>query len=152
MEIYELKFKKRQSNITLGIIWVICGLFWTSLLIASFTIFKAQLSTGTVFFSILIVLNIILDFLLGKHYITFSLQTYIKIYDKELEIHKGLLSKKQFIKFEDIEEVRLIGEKVVIILMNYCSNKEIVIWSELMYLKDLDILLDNFSKNNILVK
>ncbi|KZL90412.1 hypothetical protein [Clostridium magnum] len=152
MGIYELKFKKRQLNVILGIVGIVCGLFWTSLLIASFTIFKAQISTGTVFFTVLIVLNIILDFLLGKHYITFSLQTYVKIYDKELEIHKGLLSRKQFIKYEDIEEVRLIGEKVVIIMMDYCSNKEIVIWSGLMYLKDLDILLDNLSKNNILVK
>ncbi len=29
MEIYELKFKKKQSYIICGIVWIIVGLFWT---------------------------------------------------------------------------------------------------------------------------
>lgn len=45
-------------------------------------------------------LTIILGFLLGNYYITLSSRTYIKIYDKKLEIHKGLLRKNQFIKFK----------------------------------------------------
>ena len=152
MQIYKLKFKKKQLNIVFGVIWDLLSLFWTILLIVYFAIFKPELSVGTVFMTICMILYIILGFLLGNYRITLSSRAYIKIYDKELEIYKGLARRNQFIKFEDIEKVHLSGEKIVIILMDYCSNKEVEIMLDLMYLKDLDILLNNFSKNNILVK
>ena len=152
MEVYELKFKKKQLQITCGISYDILGLFWLILTIIYFLMIKSKLSVYTVLTTTLTLLTTILCFYLGNYYITLSSRTYVKICDKELEIYKGLVRKNQIIKFKDIEKVCFIGEKIVIILMNYCSNKEIEIMLNAMNLKDLDILLDNFSKNNILVK
>lgn len=152
IKIYELKFKKKQLNVVYGVIWIVLGLVWIIYLLIGIFVFKAVLSLGTVYMTIMMTLNSVLSFLLGKYYITLSSRTYIKIYDEKLEIHKGLLRKNLLIKFEDIEEVRWIGERIVIILMSYCSNKEVEIRLESIYLKDLDILLNNFSKNNKLVK
>ncbi|MBX4261520.1 hypothetical protein [Clostridium estertheticum] len=152
MEIYELKFKKKQSVTILGVGWGFISLFWVIFFVVFIVGFKPSLKIGTVRITTLIMLNIILGFVLGNYYITLSSRAYIKISHKELKIHKGLTRRNQVIKFEDIEEVLLIGEKIVIILMDYCSNKEVVIRSDLMYLKDLDILLNNFSKYNKLIK
>ena len=152
MEIYELKFKKKQSVTLLGVFWAFFSLIWAIFLVIFIAGFKPPLKIAVVYMIIVMMLNIILGFVLGKYYISLSSRTYIKISHKELKIHKGLAHKNQIIKFEDIEEVRLIGEKIVIILMNYCSNKEVEIRSDLIYLKDLDILLNNFSKNNKLIK
>lgn len=152
IQIYELKFKKRQLDIVYGVIWVLIGLLWTILIVVCFTVFKAELLVGTVLFTILMALNAVLGFILGNHYITLSSQTYIKVYDKELEINKGLARRNQFIKFEDIEEARLIGNKMYIILKDYISIKEVEIALEVIYMKDLDRLIIDLSENDVPVK
>lgn len=102
--------------------------------------------------AIILIANVTLSFVLGRYYLTLSSRTYIRINENGLEIHKWLARKNQFIKLKDIEKVCLIGEKIVIILTEYGLNKEFEIMLNLMYLKDVDILLNNFSKNNILAE
>lgn len=61
---------------------------------------------------------VILGLLIGKYYICLPSRTYIKITDKELVVHKGLAWGNRVIKFVDIEEVRLLGNKVFFMLPN----------------------------------
>lgn len=150
MQIHELKFKKNQLYIISGVIFIVVGLIITIVLIAFITS-KPALLVGTAIMIILLLTNIILDFTIGKYYLTLSSRTYIKISDRELEIDKGLARRNHVINFQDIDKACFIGEKLVLSLTDNYPNKEIEIRLNLMYLKDLDVLFDTFSKNNILV-
>jgi hypothetical protein len=150
----EIKYKKKESSIICGVVWGIMSLIWTILLIFIIYIrgFTPPLKIGYIYMVFIFLLNGILAFILAKYYITLSLQAYIKIYDDGLEIHKGLLRRSQLIDFKDIDEARLIGNKMYIILKDYVSLKEVEISLDLIYLKDLDRLLVDLFKNDIPIK
>lgn len=60
--------------------------------------------------------------------------------------------RKKFIEFKDIEEARLVGNKMYIILKDYVSPKETEIYLDTIYMKDLDRLFIDLEKNNISIK
>lgn len=100
MEIRQLKFKKKPFYIVCGVLWFIIGLSWAILFGVYFEVFKTELFIETA-----IIVFVILFFILGNYYVTLSSRAYIKIYDKKLEISRGLARRNHIIKFEDIEKV-----------------------------------------------
>lgn len=144
MDNYEIKFKKTVLHNYLGAFWILISLIWTVLLAFSIFAIKPSLTSSSNLLILIVSFNIVLGFINGIYNLTLHSRNYVKITNEQLEIHKAPLRKNQIINLKDIEEARLIGNKIILLLKN--NDKEAELKADLMYVKDSDKLLEKFSK------
>lgn len=151
MEEYEIKFKQKGINIAAGVIWIIVAIV-NLLILIYFFMLQPSFMTGTVIVTFELSIVFVLGLIIGIYYLRLSCRTYIKITEKQLQIHKGLVWGNETFNIKNIEEARLLGNKMFLIIVNSIKRKEIEIKLDLIFMKDLDMLLEKLSSNNIPVR
>jgi hypothetical protein len=138
-----LKFKATGTNTAAGVIWLMVGLMNVHQLIIFLKLFPITL---------LILLNILLDFPLAIYHLTLYKRTYIGISSGVLSIHRNLILRNYKIKFSEISSVRVSKNKLFIIPIDSFPKKEVLIRTNLLYIKDYEKLLEEFNSYGIVVK
>lgn len=151
MEGYELKFREKRFIIATGVLWIFISVLYLIMLIFYWGLLKPSFMIGTIIVSFELSVVFILGLIIGIYFLCLPSRTYIRITENELAIHKGLVWGNEVIKFHNIQEVRLLGNKMFIIPIYTYLRKEIKIKLDLIYMKDLEILLENFFSKSISV-
>lgn len=126
----ELKYAPNRFHFVLGVLWVLVGVM--NLIIMGFSLWF-QLQWVPFFYGLLALLCC----LNGIYYLRLTRITYIAVDETGLLISRGLVLRKRFVSFSEVEDQRLIGNTFRMRLKN---GREIGIKYDLLSLNDIKIL------------
>jgi len=147
----EFKFKNNMVYSVLGVVWF----FFSLINFIGFVFFirqKPSIKFFTVYMISMLLFSFVATIILGLYYLTLHMRTYIKITENYMQIHRGLVKKAHIIKYIDIAEIRMIGDKVYLVLNSNAKRKEIQIFRSYLYIVDFDELVKSLSKYKISIK
>lgn len=126
----ELKYAPNRLYFILGVLWVLIGVM--NLIIMGFSLWF-QLQWIPFFYSLLA----LLCSLNGFYYLRLPRITYIAVEPTGLLIARGPVLQKRFVSFNDVQDHRLVGKTLRMMLRN---GKEIGVKYDLLSLNDIRIL------------
>lgn len=148
MDTGNLKYSKSILLISLGIGWLLLGIMNFIVLLLN----VMQLTVGGGLLLYQIIFASIASSTIGVYYLTLSSRVYIRIFLEGLKIHKGLLLGSYIIKFEEINHINPLQNKIIIKPRDEYGKRKIIILTKFLSTKDNEILMKTFAQKHIKIQ
>lgn len=130
--IMELKFKENPLWKIAGSLWLLISFMNLGLIVFLINGFSGAFG---LMLSPLYVITIFISCLLAVNYFRITRIDYIRISEHTLSIYKGLVFPRKKTNFSEVEEGRVLGNKLILILKN---EKEVELNLKLLTVKDFE--------------
>ncbi|OEH94558.1 hypothetical protein [Bacillus solimangrovi] len=124
-----VKYKKNMLQKVAGVAWLIVMMLNIGQLIILHNVPMPDRFTG------LVLLNVILSFVIAVNYFRLPLIDYLRLDDKELSIHRGLVRRRKIIRMKEIERTKYQWDCLFLILRD---GKEVKIRPKLITISDFE--------------
>lgn len=130
----KLKYKENILYKIAGSVYILLSLMYLGVMYFLFKDKQIYFNRFIIFIFSFIPLN----FVVGAYYFKLHTIDYVRLNDNELSIYKSLILPRKKLNISEIEQGRIIGEKLILILKN---GKEVAISFKLLTITDSENLL-----------